>query len=178
MGEELEYAGMYLQWHVRNNRKAVDRLIWLREVNGLPLTGKMARLKNHMTHIRNIKKYLLYKDYPAAGRELAWAADHYPDSREVKTYRLQYLAETAESGQELAQVEAYAHELIEAYGEDMYFTKALGDVCYKSGRMDEARKIYGKLKETSNDGMLLLDIRKKEEKSGMTGSDGTVQEED
>lgn len=164
IGDELEYAAMYLLFAVRNNRKAIDRLIWLREENGLPLTEKMARMKNDMTHIRNIKKYLLYKDYKKVKEEINWGLEHYPESREIKTYRLQYLAETAETVEELENCRMFAQDLIDKYGEDMYFKKAIGDVYFKSGETDKAFEIYSELKETSNDGMLLLDIRKKEEK--------------
>ena len=161
--EDIEYAAMYLLFHVRDNRKAIDRMFWLREKNGLPLTKKMKRLRDDMTHIRNLKKYLLYKDYEKAGKELEWALEHYPDSREVAVYRLSYLTETAVTKEDLECVRALAHESADRFGESMYFKKAIGDVYFKTGETDKAFEIYNELKETSNDGMLLLDIRKKEE---------------
>ena len=163
IGDDLEYAAMYLLFHIRNNRKAIDRLFWLRRENGLPLTEKMAALKSDMAHIRNIKKYLLYKDYEKAKEELDWALVHYPGSREVKTWYLQYLTETAEGPEDLAACSRYLDQLRQEAEEDMYMKKAEGDICYLSGQTEKAAEIYAQLKETSNDGMLLLDIRRKEE---------------
>jgi tetratricopeptide (TPR) repeat protein len=163
--ENIEYTAMYLLFHVRDNRKAIDRMFWLREKNGLPLTDKMQRLKDDMIHIRNIKKYLLYKDYENAEKELEWALEHYPDSREVAIYQLSYLTETAATREDLEHVRTLALEFTDHYGESMYFKKAIGDVYFKSGETDKALAIYAELKETSNDGMLLLDIRKKEEQA-------------
>ena len=162
IGDELEYAAMYTLFMARNNRRAIDRMFWLRKENHLPLTPKMLKMKDTMQHLRNIKKYMQYEDYEKAKESLDWGLLHFPDSKEVRLWEMRYLVKTAGNEEEYAKALELTEKLLLEYPKDMYCLKARADVFWETGRKEEAAAIYDTLKETSDDGMLLLDIRKRE----------------
>ena len=75
---------------------------------------------------------------------------------------MRYLVKTAGNEEEYAKALELTEKLLLEYPEDMYCLKARADVFWETGRKEEAAAIYDTLKETSDDGMLLLDIRKRE----------------
>lgn len=163
IGDELEYAAMYLLMSVRDKRRWIDRLIWLREQNNLPLTQDMKELKNTIRHLRDIKKFLLYKDYEKVKKNLDWGLERFPNSEELRRYQIQYKSEVAQTEEEFTECLAIASEKLEKEPGNIYYKKAMGDIYWKQGRKDEALVIYEELKQISNDGLMLLDIKKKVE---------------
>lgn len=167
IGDDLEYAAMYTLFMSRNNRRAIDWLFWLREANDLPLTSKMQDMKDTMQHLRNIKKYMLYEEFDKAKENLDWSMERFPGSKEVKLWEMRYLTQMAQTREECFSAMELAEQLLLEYPNDMYCLKAKGDLLWKMDSREEARQVYEELKKTSNDGMLLLDIRKREECAGL-----------
>lgn len=162
IGDDLEYAALYTLFMYRNARGSIDKMFLLRKQNHLPLTDKMKSLKDSMQRIRNIKKYMLYGKYDLAKENLDWCLEHFPDSKEIRIWEVRYLAQAAQTQEELKQCDQLADQLLAVYPKNDYCIKAKGDVCWKSGDYDKAKEYYQALKEKTNDGLILLDIKKKE----------------
>lgn len=162
IGDDLEYAAMYTLFMARNNRRGIDKLFILRSQNGLKDTEKMCQLKNTMQRIRNIKKYMYYEDYEKAYENLQWGLENYPESKEIRLWEMRYFVQMAENDDELSKCDQLIDKLLEEYPDDDYCIKARGDVFWKKGMRGEAKQIYAALKDKTDDGMLLLDINRKE----------------
>ena len=166
IGDGLEYAAMYILYYYLEDTSKIDKMIELREYNRLGLTQGMKEIQKALRIRRNIKKYMIYKDYPKAKENLDWCLENEPNSRNTKIWELRYHVATEEDKDTLMQWMNRAKELLEMYPDNMYIRKAQGDLYEKLGQQDEADKIYDELSESSNDGLLLLDIRKKREARG------------
>lgn len=163
IGEDLEYAAMYTLFLYRNERGSIDKLFLLRSQNHLPLTDKMQSLKDSMQNIRNIKKYMIYGKYDLAKENLDWCMERFPNSREIKIWQLRYLVQVAESQEEIGKAMELADKLLSEYADDDYCVKAKADLYWKQGEKEKAEEYYETLKATTNDGLILLDIQKKEQ---------------
>ena len=163
IGDDLEYAAMYTLLMKRNNRRGIDLLFRLRGQNNLPLTEDMKHMRDTVQHIRNIKKYMMYGEYQKTKENLDWCLEHFSESKEIRLWDMRYQVEMAETEADCRKCEALINEMLSRYPQDDYCRKAQGDILWKLGDKDKAREIYAQLKETTNDGLILLDIRKKEE---------------
>lgn len=163
IGDELEYAAWYVLLMSRNNRLGIDQLIRLRQQNNLPLTKEMEHMVDTVQRIRNIKKYMMYEEYSKAKENLDWGLEHFPDSKEIRLWEMRYKVLMAENEKEYEECHTMVDGLFQEYPGDMYCRKAKGDLYWKEGKKELAQVQYEWLKEHCDDGLILLDIRKKEE---------------
>lgn len=162
IGEDLEYAALYTMLFYRNKGVMVDHMFTLRSRNHIPMTPRLQPLKEAVQRIRNIKKYIYYEEYEAAKENLDWCLEHLPKCREIQMGEIKYLAATAESAEEIDRTLRLADELLERYPNDDICRKAKGDMYWKLGQREQAKAVYQELKDTSNDGFILLDISRRE----------------
>ena len=162
LSDDLEYAAMHTLLMQRNNRRAIDKLFVLRGQNDLEPTSDMLHLQKAMSSIRRIKKYMIEKDYPNAKAALEESRGFFPESKEVQLWELRYDTATADSDEACEACVKKAQDLLEVWPEDEYCIKAIGDIRYRQGDYAGAKEMYAVLSETTNDGLLLFDIAKKE----------------
>ena len=163
IGDELEYAAMYTLLMYRNDMKKLDWLFWIREQNDLDPTVDMQHIQETVLHIRGIKKHMIYGEYPEAKKDLDWCLKEFPDSKEIRIWKLRYQAAIAKSKPEMEQALALTEQYLEEFPNNDYCLKCRADLNWQLGRYEQAAVDHEYLKEHSNDGLILLDISKKEE---------------
>ena len=163
IGDEFEYAAMYTLLMYRNDMKKLDWMFWIREQNDLEPTPDMKHIQETVGHIRGIKKHMLYQEYDKAKEDLDWCLSQFPDSKEIRIWKLRYTAAIAGGQEELDQALFMADAYLEEFPDNDNCLKTKADLLWQQGRIEEAEEIFAALKEKTNDGLILLDIRKKEE---------------
>ncbi len=124
------------------------------------LTPGLSKVQEFLDDIFAISSSRIY------GRTDKWlqaienAEAKYPRCREVRIERLKYDLTCSDNKDELL---ARAEELLTDYPGNADLIKTKGDILWESGDRDSAMAIYNDLYDNTNNGFIMLDIRKKRE---------------
>ena len=167
IGDDYEYAALLAL--ARTGRRDMARaFLELRWHNGLGLTSDLEGLVDEMDHYLAARECFYHGDYEAMVGECEWLGKRVPESGELKTLRALAMAYSA--GDKCSKAIAYdvlCDVLLESGG-DIQLLKAKADLLFDLGRVEEAAMLYELLRDGCKDGMILLDIDRKERAAKMS----------
>lgn len=157
IGDDYFYAALYNMIYYRSNFSAANKLLKIYKSGGNTPDERIRNLWSVVEKVREIKARMVYKDYDKAKALIDEAVKLYPDSKDVKIYN----AEIKVINNEFSEARELITELLKEYPGEDRLKKALGDIAFKNGDKETADKYYDDIMKNSNDGLLMLDIRKK-----------------
>lgn len=156
IGEDKFYAALFNLIYGHNDFTRAAKLMKLREANQIVSDDKLAALWQLVLDARAVKAAIVYKDYEKAQSLCAAAIEKYPYCKELELLNLDI-----KNALEKDDTKELAKALKEKYPENDRVYKVIGDVFYREGDKEKAKKYYKFVRKNSRDGMLLLDISKK-----------------
>ncbi len=157
IGDDYFYAALYNMIYYRNDLSNANKLFKMYKSAGNTPDERLKKLWSVVEKIREIKAQMVYKNYEKADELISEAVISYPDSKDIKIYN----AEIKVVNNDLTEAKKLIDELLKEYPGEDRLKKALGDIAYKNGDKETADKYYDEIMKKSNDGLLMLDIRKK-----------------
>lgn len=161
IGDELLYAALYTLIYFKNDYSSAYKILYLRELTGEPLSDELKDIKSMIALIRKIKAEIEYKHCHEANIYLSEGLNRYPDNCVFILDSLTLDVLMAHTDAELNQCAIKAKELLRSYPKNEQCIKALGDIAFAKGRLDDAKILYSWLEKNSANGMMLLDIKRK-----------------
>ncbi len=163
IGDELLYPALFNLFYGRNDYYSIAKIIHLREVNNIPLTGKIKDIWNAVLLIRKIRAELIYKNYKQAKKYVDEAIETVPDCIEIQIQKAALEVALASDEEAYKNCEEMLNVILKRVPEDDQCMKLLGDLAWKRQDREKAEKYHTWVLKNSRNGMLHLDIKKTQE---------------